>query len=1336
MLALPFAGAALGGFAAAGTAYIGMAMSVGWMVGSWLMGPQQGKNDIVDPGAQEMPRWNQALRGATMAVAFGTNRMPSHIVWQSNFTTERNETNSGGGGKLGGSGGGKGAPSSGSISYQYKWDVVYHVGMFPIPYQVFGGWLAGNRLAAEVIVAIQSDSSAAFSPYAQFMLNQQSPVEDDAAFISFDQGIWWPGGSEEEGWDHLETNIGQPIRWPWTGYIGLKQLDLGENPHIPQLEWEVGPGSFSAECGDDAVVGANSTTLDAISHISNYEVDVYGRAYGYDKGDSIVCFERDGTLAWKLSGAQIRTRWDAIYSMTMVSQPSNPQMALIRLDDGHEYVVIYGYIATDAGGGGQPWNHLEICEITAEGSTDAPANLAAIRWQNQINAEMPHLAVIRLGNIIVGFEEHIALTIIPNTNLDAEYWISPPISEIVLGTFDAGYTAGTHVWETFEVPNYRTAWANDSNPNDVDFRWEDYSMQYHNQDISRPGWYLEEIDPTDGSITVYRHWYKGWATMTHAINEATQPQLYLENVLGGTYPNGVMLRVEFTSIAGYHTTVDSLLGSNNFVLATDLPDPTVINDSWVDETGASVIPFDNINTLLSTGDPDPATDGFDYGELPLVKRLESGVTILIFEGASLSQTDANPDLDEQVIVNMRLFFHDPITGVITQFAELQCDAGNSTDGWGNSTTPTEYRTGLIMPWFSETDYKLYIYALTIQGEVLINDWGDISLTTGDDVLPPYIIHEIMTNPVFGIGIPTSDIEAVSYQASLDYCSDQGFKLSVQYRREQSWIRVVEELLETYGGYLTISGGKIKFGIKTDTANATPVRVLDNNHFLVEADGEAPVNISKGAAQDTFNKVRVNYIDRALDYRQNQVEISDEVDQDLTGIRMREFPAQYVMSEKFARTIAARTMWANRYGRDKFSFKLGWKDSDLEPGDVVTLVDSHYPFMNDGINARIVQWIERTRGVYEVMATEEIEHIFTAVQSAFNISSGSIAPGPGPIPKILNQWVYELPNKFQLTNSVVYASYVPDALAYGAVAYASPDGATYQRIKSESPMPISGILLTDLADSNRTFVEDAVEIVLFPNSDWAVGSETFVYSTTLGEVSEATRAAGGGLLWVGSEMLAYEGVNLVSQNRYRFARLYRGWGGTHIHDHSSGDYFSKHGGGIFSIPYNEAQIGQNLYVKIAPMNFAGLEADLSSITAVQYSIQGTNYRPQIAPQPRLIVGSEDYRGCYKIGVASSADITMDWRDSSRNSGHGMGGYGVSGFGRFAIDVLSHSWRVEIVGSGDIIVRSLEVTTATYTYPGSTNAADNGDWRGNVAFRVTPFGEYGDATRTEVASLEVH
>jgi hypothetical protein len=220
------------------------------------------------------------------------------------------------------------------------------------------------------------------------------------------------------------------------------------------------------------------------------------------------------------------------------------------------------------------------------------------------------------------------------------------------------------------------------------------------------------------------------------------------------------------------------------------------------------------------------------------------------------------------------------------------------------------------------------------------------------------------------------------------------------------------------------------------------------------------------------------------------------------------------------------------------------------------------------------------------------------------------------------------------------------------------------------------------------------------------------------------------------MMAYENPTLLATNHYRFERLYRGWGGTNIQAHNSGDLWWRHGGGIFRQAYNEDKIGTTIFYKVSPVTFAGFEWPVSSIDAKQYTIQGTYFRPQNAPSPHIWVDSVDYTQTTLRGLTNltSKDLKAEWQDAARLSGYGSKGYGQFTYGNFITDTTSHDWRVEVVGSGDTVVRSTVVTTPFFSYLAADNLSDNGAFRPNVSFKLTPYNEIGDAPRTEVVSLE--
>jgi hypothetical protein len=771
--------------------------------------------------------------------------------------------------------------------------------------------------------------------------------------------------------------------------------------------------------------------------------------------------------------------------------------------------------------------------------------------------------------------------------------------------------------------------------------------------------------------------------------------------------------------------------------------PTVANEDFIDVSGLEVVPFDddfkNLAGAVYDVDTTSVYQFATYFSQPTVQEITSGAAdgayaVIFTKGFQKDDVSAYGYHYNKA----RVFIYSPLTGIYTQYAEGSSPTWQLVSDLGGSASDNITSAVQRLYWAQSTN-EIYEYCQLTSNNAALNvdrvfsQFGDLSVGGGSDVYPPYIIKEVLTNSVFGIN-PRWTIDETSYQAALAYCETEEIMVSTMYRREEPALRLIELLLATYGGFLRREGGVIYFLLQD--ASGSSVRTIDNDH-LVSKEGAPPVTVTKGALQDTFNKIRVNYLDRNLAYRQNQIEIADEVDIDLFGVRMREFPPQFVMSEQTAKKIAVRGLWSNLYARDIYNFRLSWKDADLQAGDIITLVDSFHTALQSGVRARITRWKESEHGLFDVSAIMELEYANNAdvsVNSSTYVSS--IVTGGSARPALATA-AYELPAEFS-AGGQVYVGWVDAGQAAGAHLYVSADNVSFARALTVTPYCISGRFNQALPAYEHGWFDQNVDVYFFTDSGFSASSPTFSRAFTLDDVSEEARALGAGLLWCGSEMMSFEDPVLVGSNHYRMTRLYRGWGGTNIQAHNSGAYFHKHGSGVFAQDYNEDKIGTVIYYKVSPFNFAGIEYNVASISASQYEIQGGYYRPQVAPSIHTWIGSTDLRGVLKYGIPSgSGDLVAEWRDGARMAGFGAGGYGTGagGFGRFTTDTLSHSWRVEVIGSGNAVVRSTVVTTCQFAYSRANNVSDNGAFRGNVAIKVTPFGTYGDAPRTAIASLQL-
>ena len=1256
-VALPFAFAAVGYGLGAAAGYATVGMTVGWLVGSWLFGPgAKGTGKGMKP--QEMPSVNQALRGSPIFMTFGTNRISSQITWTKNYTATRHK--GGGKGKSGGSGGTgsmKGGGSAGAY-YTYSWDIMFNFGMMDQPAYIQSGWIGGDKLDELTLQSLLSGSASGAEFAAQFLvniLNGSDSVTEQTASLKFTESFFAPGfGSDSaslEFWQYFEDQEDVNSAWPNTAWLGLKTLDLGTSPFIPQLSLELGPtpavlvpdgdgdgavttpsvsGGFGLPGGGYSILGLDG---------KHYAVADFGFAEELVK---VVCKETE-TIPISIGQTDFNTDAAAELGTTgtytprfSIPAPGTPYFCVLGTKvhaDGVSYLIaivrykigIDGTASVDGG-----WHYRSL-------SVASSLHLAPIITRGMAGANV-------VGANLWGFAA-----------MSGDSKTASVAFKLVLET-DETSIATTGTWE--------------ARCSDV----TDLPSAFLTTAITRNYYQRASIRQYGGFIGVFMY----------------IPQAAIDT--GGIYATWTVPTVLVAKI-DVATTLPAVLTNVTTELSVDDWDVYTLS------TGA-----------VSTNEND------DYSSPSMV-----GEYIVFCRSFS----------DNKGYARIRVYTLDPI---LSTFINL----GAAYFKYDATPEATQDVNGIIV---GDDGGDFYI-AATYQRYIHFGSVFTIS-SVATDVTPPYIIYRILTSAVFGFNYPLTSINNESYQAAVDYCNDEGIVISVTYTTQDNLLSIIEELLALYGGFLTESGGIIKFGLARGDVDVPDPVVIDNSRLLIAKEGTPPVTITKGALQDGYNTVKMNFIDRAIDYKQNQIEVSDEVDVDLRGRRVREFPGSYVMAGSLAAKIAERALWTNMYGRDIYSFKLGAKDAHRQPGDVITIVDSFSSELSGGAVARITRIEEPERLQFDVQAVAVIDYQATAerdyTQTLSVYQDGLIQP----IAPVSEFRMYELPKEFQGASAKFYVGYNQFSAVMGAQLHLSSDGTNYLIAQDAQPFVISGKTAADLPMRPVGYFERDVTLYLMPGSNFTVATPTYCQTHALDDISEANRAIGAGVLIVGSEAISMEGVNLVAQNRYRISRMYRGWGGTPISAHSSGAYWHYHTDGIFSQEISEDKIGTILHYKVVPYNFAGVLYNIASIDARTYQIKGLYWLPRIQPPITTYVHSAaSWPRSVAIGetthlkvVNNGCPVTLQWPDAANNEGFGAGGFGIEGFGHFAPDILTPAYRVDVYSVNGVGVSSFVVNTGHFDYTLDQNSTDFNGFAQNLWFEVTPYTIKGDGPISSSRTLEL-
>lgn len=1333
-VALPFVGAAVG-WLAGGTA---MWAQVGWMVGSMIYSAVQPAPTMSAGNPATAPSVGSDIRGQNLPVIFGTVRCSGYLIWQANFKSSKNTRKVGSGKK-----------KSKQEYYSYSWDLLFHMGHATVPYRVVGIWEGSERIQDDSLDNITFADGSTFQAAAK--LDQQENIlgiigagfwglaiganrfralQSTQAAKSAEWGEAYFYGAHattaaENGWAYFQAQTGATdVRWPHSLWIGFKQFQLGEQPRIPQLNFEVTPDqepdmntafdgtAISQEWNSSNTtdtVGSFSRTPSGVTAGGNQVI--FTTARGPGTPDALIYIKHTRSpveILYTLAQAQAAQAGVGSPYTGSEFMSDNTYVGSLMIPGTNDLAMIFGGAYTSHPDPNEQFNLICTFEIGEDGSVTA------------------------LGYAFWNFNLPIEL-------ISGVYAVCLNEDQDTLYVFGQISNSGEPCMYVMPNPRFGSTVNQGSNvPSGLGGGMLSSILTYEhlNANMDNAGFMLPMAN---GNIRFY--FYLTRARAQYSIDNAPTGDDEID-ALAPTWPNGGMFAIEFNSAGTY------------------VAGPSDVSGDF-DQNGP---PFDNEGENNDGNTVSDDSQGYR-------ERIYAGPTQLGIRNSPWIVMFQR-DVSAEGVVNsltgsyasFRVFQFDPKTGDFEQIRnEVGFEMEDTVQAY-NEIALNRYTGGLsyraMSMLYAPLTGEFFRAGQRADGSRVYDFVTRIGRVRAGivDLTPPEIIREIFTNEVIGFGKSTSLIDTTTYDEAVAYCEEHGIKISVIYPAAAERISIFEALVNVYGGWVAWDGYKLKFGKPTDVFS--PVGEIDNSFYYQENpdDPKPPFNGRRQALQDTANKITVKFFDRLLAYRQNEITLGDEVDQDLNGIRHKQLVTGFIMDRNTAYRLCERMLWGNMYARNIYSdVLLGWKGSKYEPGDLITLVDS---FSNTNISARMVRREEIKRGVFKCTFVEELDYLGKS-RPVIETPRPGVRGLPTTTERPLDFDAYELPYEFQKEGPTYYVGYAPGGPTAAAGLYTSPSTTDFRLYGQALPFPDAGRVLSHFPATENVMTN--VRVVVNAKSSSNVNSIPTWFEGEIEDFTSFDRALGLSTFRVGSEMMAYEGATLVGSNIYELTRVYRGYGGTQIQAHSPGDVWWLHdprdGGGMWAVPYAADQIGTEFYYKVVPVGFDGVEYDPSSIPAKRYQITGDHFTPRAVDRSdvRIYVGSDStipaslgnqygplagsslsYINPFfarNVGSSDERNIMAHWPEMAQATGFGAQGYGAVPYGNFQADLNPVSWLVSIVGSGNAVVRSVTVTTPGYAYSALDNVSDNGAWRGNVAISIRPYNAYGFSPYAAVVSLQL-
>lgn len=521
-----------------------------------------------------------------------------------------------------------------------------------------------------------------------------------------------------------------------------------------------------------------------------------------------------------------------------------------------------------------------------------------------------------------------------------------------------------------------------------------------------------------------------------------------------------------------------------------------------------------------------------------------------------------------------------------------------------------------------------------------------------DANPASVLPDMLSNAQYGVGFKSSWIASLSSGAASysTYCQAVGLFVSPAYQQQRPGADCVQEMCDATNAAPVWSGGQLKVIPYGDTAvtgngttytpNLTPVFDLTDDDFMRNGTDE-PILITRSSPADAYNRIAVQFKNRANDYNQEVVYVEDQDAIEKYGLKIASpLTLDFICVSSIAKQVAQLALQRMLYKRNTYEFELDARYAMLEPMDIVTLTDPGLGMVRTPV--RIIK-IEEMDHSFRITAEDLPIGVAQAATYAHDngvrwSSATDIPPSNCAAPII-----FELPADPSATGLSVgiAAGGQPTDLAYGGCnVWLSLDGTNYKKEGtiwgSSRYGTLSGSLAAHAAGMDTT---STMPLALRSNGQLTSGSATDV-------------AKGSTLIVCDGEYLAYQTATLTGTRAYNLTTLNRGLYGTTGSLHTSGALWVRIDDAIAALTdLNLNLIGQTVYIKLTAFNVYGrAEQALSAVSAYTYTITG-NMKALETP---IDLGAQNLSGL-PFGANLLTNSEMDLVDPTYGSGVTPVGY---------------------------------------------------------------------------------
>lgn len=492
------------------------------------------------------------------------------------------------------------------------------------------------------------------------------------------------------------------------------------------------------------------------------------------------------------------------------------------------------------------------------------------------------------------------------------------------------------------------------------------------------------------------------------------------------------------------------------------------------------------------------------------------------------------------------------------------------------------------------------------------------LETGDgiDVNPADYILYVLNK----IGLGGMEIDGIENYRQ--YCKEADMlistpsdKLDAKAARE-----IINDIATITNAYIFWSNNRLKIVPRADrpVGNWKPDKTILYNltpdDFIPQTGGVC-VSYSRKDSSEIYNRISVEFLNRANSYEKEIVNYQDNDDIKEFGVRQASTTqAHYLYTKARAVRLAEELCRKNKYERVKYTFKLDWAFCRLEPGDLVTLTDANIGL--DKQVAMIDSITEDAHGILSVTAISRAAGDYSkALYDVHEVDRPYVdfnaEPGDTDTPLI-----FQPPSDLTSSGNEIWIAAKGKKDTWGGcTVFVSDNNTNYQKVGTITNNARLGTLAKNMQVSDTT-CEVKINGMLLS-----------------GTAQDADR--GNTLCWVDGECISYTTATMLSNGNYRLDGCRRGQYNTTAAAHNSGARLVRCDEALLKTGVRKEDVGKKIWIKFCSYNiFSTGEQSLADVQAYEYIINA-----YYIPPVQNLTAYNRYRQLAD-GVARY-DIVVNW-----------------------------------------------------------------------------------------------